>query len=688
MARKSKEAKLAEIHAEAIREFDGIQAASREVRLQCLQDRRFAFVTGAQWEGGLGEQFENKPKYEFNKIHLACIRIYNEYRNNRVTVDFQPRDGSKADKLADACDGLFRADEKACNSDEADDNCFDEGTAGGMGAIRLRAVYEDDDDDENERQRVAFEPIFDADSTVFFDLGAKRYDKADAKRCYVLTPYAVSAYKDEFGDDPSDWPHDITQSQFDWCTPDVVWVCELYRIEEEKEVVVIFQGLAGDEKRVELEDLEEDPAVLEELTATGYQEVERKKVRCRKVVKYLMNGAKMLNDGEEIAGKCIPVVPFYGKRMVVDGIERYQGHVRLAKDAQQLVNMLLSWLAEMAARFDIEKPILTPEQLGEHAWMWAEDSVKRYPYLLTNSLLDTAGNPIAGSNAPVAYTKAPNIPPAMAALAQMAIQALEDMLGNQSAGEEVQPNTSGKLMELVQTRLDMQTFIYMSNFRKTKKRVGEVWLSMTKDLISEENEKRKTLGPNGEVGQVVLNRPAYDPETGQDIVENDLSKASYEVDVEVGPSSSSRRSATVRQLTAMKQATTDPETLQVLDSLILMNLEGEGISDARDWARRKMVRMGVVKPTDEELQQMQAEAAGAQPSPQDKYLLAAAQQAEADAGAARAKTVQTVADADLKRAQTAKTLSETENARNAQLLASAESLQRMLAPPPAPAPSF
>lgn len=688
MARKSKEAKLAEIHADAIREFDDIQAASRDVRLQCLQDRRFVFVSGAQWEGGLGEQFENKPKYEFNKVHLACIRIYNEYRNNRVTVDFQPRDGSKADKLADACDGMYRADEKACNSDEADDNCFDEGTAGGMGAIRLRAVYEDDDDDENERQRVAFEPIFDADSTVFFDLGAKRYDKSDAKRCYVLTPYAPSAYKAEFGDDPSDWPHDITQSQFDWCTPDVVWVCELYRVEEEKETVVIFQGLAGDEQRVELEDLEEDPAMLEQLLATGYREVERKKVRCRKVVKYLMNGARMLNDGEEIAGKCIPVVPFYGKRMVVDGVERFQGHVRLAKDAQQLVNMLLSWLAEMAARFDIEKPILTPEQLGEHAWMWAEDSVKRYPYLLLNSLLDTNGNPIPGGAMPMGYTKAPNIPPAMAALAQMAIQALDDMLGNQQAGEEIQPNVSGKVIELVQTRLDMQTFIYMSNFRKTKKRVGEVWLSMTKDLIDEENYRKKTVGPNGEVGSVVLNRPAYDAETGQDIVENDLGKASYEVDVEVGPSSSSRRSATVRQLTAMKLGTTDQETLQVLDSLILMNMEGEGINDARDWARRKMVRMGVVKPTDEELQEMQAEAAGAQPSPQDQYLLAAAQQAEADAGAARAKTVQTVADADLKRAQTAKTLSETENARNAQLLASAESLQRMLAPPAAMAPEF
>src|SRR5690606_7603596 len=93
MAR-TKEEKLAQIHAEALEEFDQIQAAVRAERLQCLQDRRFYSIAGAQWEGPLGEQFANKPRFEFNKVHLAVIRIFNEYRNNRITVDFQPKDGA------------------------------------------------------------------------------------------------------------------------------------------------------------------------------------------------------------------------------------------------------------------------------------------------------------------------------------------------------------------------------------------------------------------------------------------------------------------------------------------------------------------------------------------------------------------------------------------------------------------
>src|SRR6478735_3786758 len=123
----SKAERLAQVHGEALAEFDTIQAALRDERLQCLQDRRFYSVAGAQWEGPLGDQFENKPRLEFNKVHLAVIRIINEYRNNRITVDFIPKDGTTNADLADTCAGLYRADERDSGAQEAYDNCFEEG---------------------------------------------------------------------------------------------------------------------------------------------------------------------------------------------------------------------------------------------------------------------------------------------------------------------------------------------------------------------------------------------------------------------------------------------------------------------------------------------------------------------------------------------------------------------------------
>ena len=97
MARPTRDQRLGNVHEAALNEFDRCQSVMRDERLQCLQDRRFYSIAGAQWEGPLGEQFENKPRFEVNKIHMSVIRIINEYRNNRIAVDFVSKDGSRVD---------------------------------------------------------------------------------------------------------------------------------------------------------------------------------------------------------------------------------------------------------------------------------------------------------------------------------------------------------------------------------------------------------------------------------------------------------------------------------------------------------------------------------------------------------------------------------------------------------------
>ena len=677
MARESKESRLQTIHAEALAEFDEIQKAVSGERMQCLEDRRFYSIAGAPWEGQLGDQFANRPRFEFNKVHLSVMRIISEYRNNRIDVDFTPKDGATNSDLADVCDGLYRADQQDCGGQEATDNAFEEAVGGGFGAVRLRCAYEDEDDDENERQRVQLEPIYDADSSVFFDLGAKRQDKADSRRCFVLTAMAPDVAEEEFGHNFASWDKSVSRAEFDWCTPDVVYVAEYYRVEETSEVVHIFRGLDDVDMRVPDHEFKEDETKLETLLATGFRKTGEKRIKSRRVHKYILSGLKIEEDEGYIAGKCIPIVPMYGKRWVVDNVERCMGHVRLAKDAQRLMNSLLSWLFDMAARFDVEKPIMTPEQIAGHTEQWADDNVRRYPYLLANLLKDADGNPIPGSQAPVAYTRAPNVPPAMAALIQIAGQSLDELLGSQQAGEQVVANVSAKAVELVQNRLDMQTFIYMSNAAKMFKRIGEVWLSMAREVMVEDGRKAKTVTSDGSIDTVTLRQPMVNDD-GEQYTANDLTEASFDVWVDVGPSSGTQRSGTVRALTGMASITTDPQQKSVLMAAAMMNMEGNGISEVQDWFRQQLVRQGVVKPTDDELAAMQKEQQGKQPGPQDQYMLAAAEEAQANAAQSRAKTVDTIAAADLKRAQTQKTLSETAGQPHAETLATIEVLQRLL----------
>lgn len=653
MARISRDQQLANLHAEALAEFDNIQTALRDERLQCLQDRRFYSLAGSQWEGPLWDQYANKPKFEVNKVHLAVIRIINEYRNNRITVDFTSKDGEERDDLADTCDGLYRADEQDSVADEAYDNAFEEAVGGGFGAWRLRTVYEDEEDPDNDKQRIRIEPIFDADSSVFFDLEAKRQDKADAKRCFVITAMTREAYKDTWNDDPTSWPKIIHQYEFDWCTPDVVYVAEYYRVEEKTETVRIFRTIAGEEERYTQADFDKDETLEETLEAVGTVEVRRKKFKTRRVHKYIMSGGKILEDAGYIAGKCIPIVPVYGKRWFVDNIERCMGHVRLAKDAQRLKNMQLSKLGEISALSSVEKPILTPEQVAGHQVMWAEDNLKDYPYLLINPITDQNGNQAVSG--PVAYTRSPAIPPAMAALLQITEQDMQDILGNAQQADKMVSNISGKAVEMIQSRLDMQTFIYMSNFAKGMKRCGEIWLSMAREVYSEDGRKMKAITASGDVQAVELLKPMVDQETGEIVLQNDLSSASFDVDVEVGPSSSSKRAATVRALTGMLAISDDQETKQVLQAMAMMNMEGEGISDVRDFFRKKLVRMGVIEPTEAEAEELAAMLQGQQ-DPNAIFLQAAAEEAIAKAARARADTVKTVADAELSRARTVETL--------------------------------
>lgn len=468
----------------------------------------------------------------------------------------------------------------------------------------------------------------------------------------------------------------IHQYEFDWCTPDVVYIAEYYKVEDVTETIRIFRNIDGTEERYRAKDFEDDPELENTLAAIGSQEVRQRKIKSRKVHKYIMSGGRILEDAGYIAGKCIPIIPVYGKRWFVDNVERCMGHVRLAKDAQRLKNMQLSKLGEISALSSVEKPILTPEQVAGHQVMWAEDNLKDYPYLLINPITGPDGSQTVSG--PVAYTRAPNVPPAMAALLQVTEQDMQDILGNPTGADKLVSNISGKAVEMIQQRLDMQTFIYMSNFAKAMKRCGEVWLSMAKDVYIEEGRTMKVINEDESTGTVTLMQPTIDQETGEVRMANDLSMAKFDVNVEVGPSSSSKRAATVRALTGMMQITQDPETLQVLGAMAMMNMEGEGISEVRDFFRQRLIRMGVVKPTEQEIEALmaEAEAKGQQQDPNAIFLQAAAEEAVAKAAQARANTIKTVADAELSRAKTAETLAKTGEIDQNMALTATEAIQQ------------
>jgi hypothetical protein len=234
---------------------------------------------------------------------------------------------------------------------------------------------------------------------------------------------------------------------------------------------------------------------------------------------------------------------------------------------------------------------------------------------------------------------------------------MNELLGVNQQAEKMVSNISGKAVEMIQQRQDMQSFIFMDNRAKMMRRVGEVWLSMAQEIYVEDGRKMKAVNEDGTAAQVELNKPIIDEKTGKLTYANDLTRAKMDVTVDAGPSYTSRRQATVSALTAMMQMAADPADQKVLLSAALMNMEGEGLGDIRKWSRRQLVGMGVVEPNDEERAEMEAAAqAQQQPDAQTIYLQAEAAKAQAQGQLAVANTEKALADAEKARAQTAETL--------------------------------
>lgn len=639
MPRKSKEQRNAEIHAKALDQFEAAYHASLPSRENARMARRFVNIRGAQWDWDANGDFENRMRMEIDLVSREVTRIKNEYRKSRIEAKFLPADGAEVDALSDACASRYRADTWDARGREARDMAFDSAVEGGMGGMRLRAEYERKG---SEHQRICLEPINDAETSLYFDANAKTKDKSDAEHAFLITPWSRKAFVAEYGEECSDWPQGtaVDPKRFQWFAPDVVFVCEYFVKEDRKDTYRVFEGFGGEREEF-LED-EITPEDEERLAATGFTEVEPRVEEVCQVRKFVMNGAKVLKDGEVIPGRHIPLVPQYGFRTVVDQVEVFRGQVLKSIDPQIIRNIQISMVAESAAMGGESEPILIDEQVNPYLTEWQDAHKNRYGFRRIAKLTDASGNAIPSG--PVAYTQPPQVPPAVAALIALTKQDISDQMGNPENGEQVQPDLSGVAMDLAQSRMDMQSFGFMDNAADAERRVAEIWQSMAAEIYVEEGRKLKTMDADGGRGQVEIGKKTLDKKTGQMVPEIDFSRMD-EVEVEVGPTSASRRSAVVRTISGLISVVPNPQTQEVLAMVALMNLEGEGMSSVRGFARQKLVAMGVEKPTKQEQEEL---AAAQQPQPPDPQ----AQLAEAMSAEAMAKAQKAVADTGLAAART------------------------------------
>jgi len=593
-------------HAELLRLHDTAYNNNYDTRLKAADDMLFAWVT--QWDDTYLSESDLGYRGEFNIIRKAMRQIITDLISNPISVDFDPVDDTD-DSAADIMDGMYRADMRNNTSQEAKKNANQEAVVCGVAAWELRNEWKTNRLGD-ERQVVKRYPLYEANNNVMWDPNAKLLDKSDAFFVSCLVAYSDDGYKklkeDLTGDDDVDASFAFPEHSytFPWISESKkIFVSRFFHKEEVTEKFLTYVDMFNEKISIEKSKLADRE---DELAERGATFVSEKSVKRFKITRYIASGEGILKSSV-VPGENIPVIPQYGERQFVEGEEHYEGIVRLAKDPQRLRNFQMSYLADIVSRSPREKPIFTQEQIQGFEDMYEQSGAENnLPYALQNAL-DANGDALPVG--PVGYMKAPEIPPALAMSMGETRAAVDDVAGAGLPADITDVDISGKALNSLNKRLDMQSYTYQDNHKFAMRRDGEVYASMMRD-IKDVEEDVVLVKVDGSKSKEVINKAkvTFDDNLGViHGIENNIQEMTFEVYADIGPAFESVKAQNKEEIKELLNSLPHgtPEHTILLNEYLTMT-DGMAFKDLRDYGRKQLILMGVKTPeTDEEIQMYQ-----------------------------------------------------------------------------------
>lgn len=624
---------------------------------------RFVDVPGGHWEGFRdqisADTSTNRAMMQFDMVADKVNRFLGEWGNNRMGVEYKPDDMKTSDEDAELLNGMYRADFRDSSGKLSLDNGVMELAKCGYGALELITFFENEEDPEDDNQRIGFSPIHNAFNHVVWDKAAKRIDKRDARRVTKLIPMPLDEFEDQYPDlsavtayEPNDRSeHNVESGP----SGPIVYIARRYEVIKRKETMFIYNNFQTG--NVETYNEEDHEQIKDELRKSEVHEfVRERKILIKTVETSLFSGSDYLEKPRRIAGKFIPIIPLYAYRTFVDGVEYYYGLIWKNMDPQRLFNMLMNQIAENAAGTGGEIPIFTREQIAakDVALLWSDKNNK--PFLFVDPILDENGQIIA--QGPIAYDRPGQLDQNAAQLLQQTMQFLQ---GGEIPQDVLDPKTSGKAINAIIKRINMNTAPIMENISDGIVLMGDVYQSMAAEVYTG-HQMVRTVGLDGVDGLKMLGKLVMDDETGEFIEANTLDGKKFRAYADVGAQYETLREQTVDDVLSMMDRLGDTRAGQqyipALLSVAIANMSGVGMEGIKELNRRNMILQGLIQPeTDEEkalLQQAQQPEQGGQ----EQLISALAQQAQSEAGERDSAAAENISSANLKQAQARKTLVE------------------------------
>jgi hypothetical protein len=341
-------------------------------RQQGLEDLKFVSA-GEQWPVELqnSRNLESRPILTINKLDGYCRQVTNQQRQQRPRIKVHGMNNQSDAKTAQVIEGICRHVEVQSNADNAYDTAFDYAVRMGWGYIRLITKYVNDESFDQEIYIDAVENPF----TVYFDPNSTRIDGNDAEKCLITTMISKDKFKIMYpgfddGNGTSFSQRGTGDSQSEWITKEDIRVAEYYYVVHEK--AKLYQLSDGTTQYADGKDF------FARVEAAGLT-IENERDSYKRTVKYKKLTAIEIIEERDWPSRYIPIVPVYGRHVIVGDKRHKFGIVRHAKDAQRMYNFWQTTITESVALAPKAKWLMAEGQYEGHEVEWAAANVKSFP---------------------------------------------------------------------------------------------------------------------------------------------------------------------------------------------------------------------------------------------------------------------------------------------------------------------
>lgn len=492
------------------------------------------------------------PVLTFNRLNTFVNQVVNPVRMADKAIKAKPDDNVADATLAKVCDGIFRKIQR----DSFAKLVFGKALAcqAGCGIGWLRVCH-DYNTQKSFDQDIFIEAI-DNPLAVFWDSDARGPVREDMMWAGVTEMWTEARFKSRWpkalvvsADDPSS----TSLNGFYWRDRDDVRVVEYYkRIPIKKRLAKMADGSV-----VDLGEAKDDAAMP---TEPGMMEqvIQVREVDTYRVEKYMVSGSEVLEGPSEVPGCYIPLVPAMGGETAVErGTYRF-GVIRFARDAQRLYNVNRTAMAEWIGQAPAAPWLVTPKMIAQHAGIWNSQNINR------RNFIPYTPDEKAPTNKPERISP-PEMPVALSNEAMMASEDMKTGTNIHDAALGKKSNeTSGIAIERRQMESDVSNYHFSDNFEASLTHLGTIIMEWI-PIIYDTPRTIILIGEDGEEQPTPVNMPTMDPQTGMSVIQNDLSKAKFGVQVTIGPSYSTRRIESAQQIGEFMKAIPPAQAALITD---------------------------------------------------------------------------------------------------------------------------